>query len=178
MAMYFCRPDRAKRMFQQATSQPDIRPTNNPRLPHSHSLPKGNGDEAAIKVPTKSPDTFSFTSKAIKNGDIGVNMLGDELFKKAYKLKGGEGSADNIAAFAVGDQIFVRRSSANILSETVHEGTHALDFLRGLPDETTEDLWSLEKRAFFYERQYQRAVGSSVDFASIDEMLEFIFENY
>ena len=64
------------------------------------------------------------------------------------------------------------------MSDAVHEGTHALDFLKGLPAATAGDVISLEKRAYFYERQYQAATGGPVDFPSIADMLKHIADNY
>ncbi len=63
------------------------------------------------------------------------------------------------------------------MSDIVHEGTHALDYNRcygwnGLP------RWAWEKRAYFYERQFQIAMGSRPDFATISDMLVHIWGNY
>ncbi|MCA9164764.1 MAG: hypothetical protein KDA62_17355 [Planctomycetales bacterium] len=116
--------------------------------------------------------------RAIKKGDIGTNLLGDELFAKAYRLYGGQGVADDVVAFAVGNQMYLRRGSESLASDAVHEGTHALDWLRGFPDVTDADILSLEKRAFFFERQFQRATTGTSEFSTIEEMLKFIFENY
>lgn len=83
-----------------------------------------------------------------------------------------------MVAFAVGNQIYLRRGSGSLVSDAVHEGTHALDWLRGFPDVTDADILSLEKRAFFFERQFQRATTGTSEFTTIEEMLKFIFENY
>jgi len=40
------------------------------------------------------------------------------------------------------------------------------------------DNHSFEKRAYFYERQFQQATGTSKDFETIEEMLQHIFSNY
>lgn len=74
--------------------------------------------------------------------------------------------------FALGDNIYLNRKSASLLSDSVHEGTHALDFLDDVPYEQ----W--EKRAYMAERQFQKASGRRVDFESIDDMDRFIQGNY
>jgi hypothetical protein len=101
-----------------------------------------------------------------------LNALGDNLFEKAWRLKGGTGDAPQ--AFAYGEQLFVRRNASNILSEIVHEGTHGLDYLRRF----NGTVHQLEKRAFFYERQFQLAGGGSVEFSTLGEMLRFILSAY
>jgi len=113
----------------------------------------------------------------IRNGDVRINVLGDEMFAKAYTLKGGVGDAPQ--AFQLGNQTYLRRGSTNLLSEIVHEGTHVLDEVGGLvktPYHINPYAW--EKRAFFYERQFQRASGGPVEFSTIDSMLKFIKGNY
>lgn len=113
----------------------------------------------------------------IRSGQIRVNILGDELFDRAFALKGGAGSSPQ--AFQLADQIYIRRGSTNLLSDIVHEGTHVLDELLGtvtVPYQVNPYAW--EKRAFFYERQFQRAGGGTVEFGSIKAMLNFIYTNY
>lgn len=113
----------------------------------------------------------------LRSGDVRMNILGDEMFAKAYAAKGGLGDAPQ--AFALGNQIYLRRGSTNLLSEVVHEGTHVLDELHGLvkvPYHINPYAW--EKRAFFFERQFQRASGGNVEFERIDSMLNFIYRNY
>lgn len=109
---------------------------------------------------------------AIRQGDIKLSVLGDDLFEKAWRLKGGTGSAPQ--AFAYGDALYVRGNARNILSEIVHEGTHGLDYLRG--SSGTVHQW--EKRAYYFERQFQLQGGGHVEFQTLDDMLRFILEHY
>jgi hypothetical protein len=111
-------------------------------------------------------------ASAIRSGDLELSVLGDELFAKAWRLKGGKGGAPQ--AFAYGEQLFVRGNSKNILSEVVHEGTHGLDYLRGF----NGTVHQLEKRAYYFERQFQLAGGGDVEFATLDKMLRFILLEY
>ena len=60
---------------------------------------------------------------ALRDGKIGLSILGDELFDRRI----GSGLAKQI-----GNQIYIRRSLEEaIIGSVVHEGTHALDELSG-----------------------------------------------
>jgi hypothetical protein len=127
-----------------------------------------------LKGKTKQGD---LVADGIHSGDIGVNVLGDELFDRAYAMKGGTGEAPQ--AFQVGDHTYVRRESPTLSSDLIHEGTHRLDELHGnvkVPYEINPYTW--EKRAFFYERQFQLASGGNVEFRSLQEMSNFIYRAY
>ena len=87
------------------------------------------------------------------------------------------GVGKNVLGREVKERIYDRRNSEHILSDIIHEGTHALDYNRhyginGL------SLWSWEKRAYFYERQFQIATKSKIDFLTINDMLVHIWSNY
>lgn len=47
----------------------------------------------------------------------------------------------------VGNQIYVRRGSASVFSDVVHEGIHVIDFLDGI-DERTISSWAGETKAY------------------------------
>jgi hypothetical protein len=111
-------------------------------------------------------------SSSISSKASGLNVLGDNLFARTYALKGGLGEAPQ--AFAYGEQIFVRRGSANLLSDVVHEGTHSLDYLSGFDGSTLQ----LELRAYSAEGAFQQAGGGTVEFSSDQEMLDFIQQHY
>ncbi len=110
-------------------------------------------------------------ANALRAEKIKLNMLDDKLFENYL------GVDKNTSGIAIRDLIYVRHKSNHILSDIVHEGTHALDYNRcygwnGLP------RWAWEKRAYFYERQFQIAMGSRPDFATISDMLVHIWGNY
>jgi len=105
----------------------------------------------------------------IRSGDIGVNILGDDLFDRFLGTD---------LAVARGPQIYLRQSSANIFSESVHEGTHALDFLNRYGFGGTKSVWQWENRAWFYERQFQLSTGSPVDFPNFEDMMQHIQNSY
>ena len=110
-------------------------------------------------------------AQGIKNGDIKVSVLGDELFERMV------GKPDEVAA-AIGNKIYLRRSSSSLVSDTVHEGTHALDYLNGFGLNSTKTTWQWEKRAFFYERQFQLSTGAKPEFNSSSDMMFHIWSNY
>ena len=116
-------------------------------------------------------DKSTEIANALKNRDIGINVLGDELFESYL------GCSSDIVAMQVGDQIYVRSSSSSILSDVVHEGAHALDYLNGI-DEGIISSWTGEMTAYSAERLFQIESGMSVQFASEEEMLVHIWSNY
>jgi hypothetical protein len=128
---------------------------------------------ASLKGYTRHGDRIA---SLIERGRLKVNLVGDELFEKMwikYSLKAGT-AIDEIEpfpqAFAIGEQLFVRRSSSNLLSDIVHEGTHGLDSLLKRPFRLLE--W--EMRAYRLEREFQLAGGGHLEFSSILEMLRHI----
>lgn len=76
----------------------------------------------------------------------------------------------------IGDQIYIRRSSAHLFTDVVHEGKHALDFLNGIVKKFT--TWDLEFRAYFAEWEFQNKLGLPLDFESIKDIWFHIWENY
>jgi hypothetical protein len=110
---------------------------------------------------------------AIQSGDLKLNVLSDRAFEQTYRQLGGTRKRAP-QAFALDDDIYVRSGSKNLRSEIVHEGTHGLDYLGGFKG--TECQW--EKRAYFFECQFQKAGGGDVEFATIKEMLEHIDKYY
>ena len=110
-------------------------------------------------------------AKGIRNGNIRVNVLGDRLFEEYL------GASADTVAMAVGNQIYLRNSSINIYSDMVHEGTHAMDYIKGIK-ECVISSWTGETRAYSAERRFQMAKGGHVDFANEDDMMVHIWTNY
>lgn len=61
-----------------------------------------------------------------KMEQIKINVLGDELFESYLGVSSGT------TVVQVGNQIYMRRLSASIYSDVVHEGTHAMDFINNI----------------------------------------------
>jgi hypothetical protein len=109
-------------------------------------------------------------ARAIKNGDIKVNILGDELFDRAL---------GSDIAYQRGNNIYLRSSRAtDIFSDAVHEGTHALDFINKFGYDGAKSQWQWEKRAYYYERQFQIVTNGKTEFKTLNDMLFHIWSNY
>lgn len=113
-------------------------------------------------------------AQAINDGKIGVNILDDESFGRQARSFGWKGELDDLKGIASRDQIYLRKSSANIYSDAAHEGTHALDYLDGFRGSN----YSWEKRAYYYERQFQIYTGRELDFETLPGMLRHIYGAY
>ena len=98
-------------------------------------------------------------------------MLGDELFESYL------GCAPDTVAMQIGDQIYVRSSSASLISDVVHEGTHAVDYLNGI-DESIISSWTGETTAYGAERLFQIESGMPVQFTNEEDMMIHIWGNY
>ena len=107
----------------------------------------------------------------IKNGKIMLSVLGDEFFDRAFT------DGKKAIALAKGNKIYLRRSSASIFSDMVHEGTHALDYLSGIP-ESQISTWKGEIRAYTAEHHFQKAAGLTVEHANEDDIQVFVWSNY
>lgn len=107
----------------------------------------------------------------IADGSVGLNIVGDSLFNRAF------GVGSDTVALARGNQIYLRSSSSSFLTDALHEGTHALDFLNGF-GRNGASLRQWENRAWFYERQFQQWTGGSVDFGDVGDMFRHINANY
>jgi hypothetical protein len=116
-------------------------------------------------------------AKLIEEDKMLFEILEDYEFEKML-IKEGDTleEAKRTAAFCVGKRTFYRSSTPaeKLLSEFVHEGTHALDNLEGF----IGDTYQWEKRAFFHERAFQESVGLEKDFDTIQEMIKFIYDIY
>lgn len=116
-------------------------------------------------------DQSTQIANAIKDGKIKINVLGDELFESYL------GVSSNTTAMQVGNQIYMRRSSASIYSDVVHEGTHAMDFINNISQREISP-WPGEIRAYSAERLFQIKAGMPVQFATENDMLIHIWSNY
>ncbi|WP_326981777.1 hypothetical protein VUJ46_16285 [Chryseobacterium sp. MYb264] len=116
-------------------------------------------------------------ARLIEEGKMEFRILDDVEFEKIL-IDSGDTLEEAIgtAAFCIDENTFYRASTSaeKLLSEFVHEGTHALDSL----EDFVGDTYQWEKRAFFHERAFQESVGLDKDFDTIREMLDFIYVNY
>ncbi|MDE6950230.1 MAG: hypothetical protein K2P64_04850, partial [Lachnospiraceae bacterium] len=151
--------------------------------------PVGSGSTSASKIGNTSQTTQNFTKEdiinsldgvtnksteianALKNKEIGLNVLGDELIEKYY------GYDLNTVAFQEGKQIYVRSSSSSLISDVVHEGTHAIDFSQDISQKIISSRVG-EYKAYSAERLFQVEAGMPVEFMSEEDMLVHIWNNY
>ena len=116
-------------------------------------------------------DKSTEIANALKNKEIGLNVLGDELIERYY------GYDLDTVAFQEGKQIYVRSSSSSLISDVVHEGTHAIDFSQDISQKIISSRAG-EYKAYSAERLFQIEAGMPVDFMSEDDMLVHIWSNY
>ena len=107
----------------------------------------------------------------IRKGEIKVSVLGDELFDRYF------GVNRDVLGLAYGNKIYLRRSSSSIFSDLVHEGTHALDFLSGIPERKISG-WEGEIKAYTAEHHFQKASGLLIQFSNEDDISVHVWSNY
>jgi hypothetical protein len=137
----------------------------------SNGLSNANGRDIAKALDGVTTQSTKI-AQAINSGEMRVSVLGDELFERML------GAGPETVASAIEDRIFLRRSSASILTDTVHEGTHALDYINDFGRKAPKRRWSWEKRAFYYERQYQITTGQKPEISTPNDLLDHISNNY
>jgi hypothetical protein len=116
-------------------------------------------------------------AKAIEEGEIVIVIKKEREFIKRYEELGGDMS--NIArltAFSYKEKMYFKNTTPieQYFSELVHEGTHSLDYLNRF----VGNNHSWEKRAYFFERQFQLAIGKTPDHSSIAKMIYHIKKFY
>ncbi len=107
----------------------------------------------------------------IKKGNIKISVLGNDLFERYF------GVDSDVIGLAKENKIYVRKDSSSIHSDIVHEGTHALDFLSGIPYNKISS-WDGEIRAYTAEHHFQKSAGLEIQFANEDEIKVHVWRNY
>lgn len=107
----------------------------------------------------------------IRKGEIKLSVLGDELFERVF------GVNSDVVGIAIDNKIYLRRNSSTIHSDMVHEGTHAMDYLKGLPYEKISS-WEGEIKAYTAEHHFQKASGLAVQFTNEDDIKIHVWSNY
>ena len=110
-------------------------------------------------------------AKKIQSGDIHINVLGDRLFSEYL------GAKEKTVAITIGKQIYLRASSASIISDLVHEGNHALEYISGISPNNIR-TWPGEIRAYKAEREFQIKTNRPVDFPNENDLLIHVWRNY
>lgn len=110
----------------------------------------------------------------IRKGAVKMNLLGKELYEKTLKKFGIDPKVESVQALAYKDQIYVQRDNAEVFRDIVHEGTHALDYL----DDYQGSVYQWERRAFYFEQQFQKWVDRPLEFEDMNDMMKAIYELY
>jgi hypothetical protein len=135
-----------------------------------------NADEIldALTNTTKKADEIA---EAIRNKNIKVIFVNnDELFERTYIGLDGTRDPKLVQAFCDERTIYLRGpSSASVI---VHEGTHALDYIKMLPMETIVEKAAYEIRAHMHERAYSIFIGEDPYFKTALDILNHIRTNY
>ena len=112
-------------------------------------------------------------AEEIRKKEIGINILSDKRFEEWT------GAGSNTIAVQVKKQIYLRKSAdpASLFSSVVHEGTHVLDYIDGIPEDVIGG-WAGEMRAYTEERLFQLNAKLPVDFLDVNDMKVHIWMNY
>lgn len=118
-------------------------------------------------------------AELIRSRRLSVNILGDELFEKAYRKYSHDAIGRVPDGFQFSNNIYLRRNSHKILSDAVHEGTHFIDEFRGLvkvPYIINQRPWEI--RAYYQERLFQMKDGGRTEFPTPRSVLDHVYLNY
>lgn len=110
-------------------------------------------------------------AKNIKNGNVHINVLGDKLFSEYL------GVDSDTVGLTVGNQIYLRASSASIISDLVHEGNHAIEYISGISVNNIR-TWPGEIRAYKAEREFQIKTKRDLTFKNENDLLVHVWSNY
>ena len=110
-------------------------------------------------------------AKNIRKGNVHINVLGDKLFSEYL------GVSSDTVGLTVGNQIYLRASSASIISDLVHEGNHAIEYISGINVNNIR-TWPGEIRAYKAEREFQIKTKREVTFKNENDLLVHVWSNY
>ena len=140
----------------------------------SNSLPRRKSDYtrneiiAELMGVTEVSDTVA---RLINEGKIRITLLSDELFESYL------GKSRDVGGTQKGNMIYLRRSVENLFSTVVHEGTHVLDFYKGVPQNEIGSF-SGEAQAYINEHAFQKEKGQKLEHENIDDIKIFVAMNY
>ena len=112
---------------------------------------------------------------AIEQGRFRVSIVGDDLYSKMVAESANENAVTSLRPDGTVD-IYLRKSDPRILSTTVEEGTHALDFLD--PNMAGKTRGQVEVRGKFHARVFQKTTGMPLTHQTNADILNFIRANY
>lgn len=113
-------------------------------------------------------DDSSSIADRIRDKQISLNILGDELFD--YYVTPDR----SVVGRHDEGKIFIRRSSVNLISSILHEGVHAMDYFKGIKYDSIKS----ELKAYRAEHVFQKSSGRQTEFASDDEIIVHVYNKY
>ncbi len=116
-------------------------------------------------------DDSTAIAQGILNKEIGINIVSGHVLEYYLGVKSGT------IAIQKGNQIYVRKDSASLISDIVHEGKHVLDYNNSIPQKKIGSHWG-ELRAYLSEHNFQKKTGRKLDFKNADEIKVHVHLNY
>ena len=113
----------------------------------------------------------SEVAKNIRNGNVRITVLGDQLFNDYLGVDSGT------LGLTIGNHIYLRSSSASIISDLVHEGNHAIEYISGINEHNIR-TWPGEIRAYKAEREFQIKTNRELTFKNENDLLVHVWSNY
>ncbi len=104
----------------------------------------------------------------ISNKMISLNILGDDLFD--YYVTPDR----KVVGRHENGKIYIRRSSADLVSSVLHEGIHAMDYINGIK----YDPINSELKSYRAEHLFQKSSGRKTEFASDEDIIVHVHTNY
>ena len=110
-------------------------------------------------------------ARGIRDAEIGINIVSGRVLEVYL------GAKKDTVALQKGNQIYVRKDSASLISDLVHEGKHVLDYINSVPQRKISSRWG-EMRAYISEYKFQIKSGRELDFNSIDDIVVHVHLHY
>jgi RHS repeat-associated protein len=130
-------------------------------------------DQLIAKLDAEGTQHAKNLAEGIRDGSVKVNLLGDELFEKAFN-KYTKGNPAGTQGFTIDNNIYLRAERSSVASTAVHEGSHVSDFFTDLGGTGHEQ----EVRAFVHQVNFQKAIGEQPLFRSLSEIENYVRKIY
>jgi hypothetical protein len=110
-------------------------------------------------------------AKYLESGEISYLILPSNEFEAFLRSRGVKENIQHYSAATYENIMYFRKEAfiEDFMSCIVHEGSHAIDYVNGVRYD-----FAAERNAFFYERQFQKAVGLEVEYETIETMINYI----
>ena len=99
---------------------------------------------------------------------ISLNILGDDLFDFYVTPD------RKVVGRHENGKIYIRRSSADLVSSVLHEGIHAMDYFNRIKYDPIKS----ELKSYRAEHFFQKSSGRKAEFKSDEEIIVHVYKNY